>query len=248
MLHREVHRRQNIGWLRAAVLGANGGLISTSSLVVGVAETQSARADSAGRNRGARRRRCHDARCGIIIRMTHDLSQTIVLLERTPKLLDAWLRDLPDVWTRSNEGDGSWSAFDVVGHLIRGEYRDWIPRMKTVLERGEGALFDRFDRFAQLREDVGKSLPVLLDEFARARAESLAELRTLNLRPEDLAKRGRHPVLGTVTLAQLLSTWAAHDLTHLHQISRVMAHQYRDAVGPWTRFLGVFHCEGHSEP
>lgn len=172
----------------------------------------------------------------------------MALLERTPKLLDAWLRDLPDAWTRSNEGDSSWSAFDVVGHLIRGEYRDWIPRAKTILEHGETQLLDRFDRFAQLREDVAKSLPQLLDEFTRARAESLDQLRGLALRPEDLTKRGRHPVLGTVTLAQLLSTWAAHDLTHLHQISRVMAYQYREAVGPWTRFLGVFHCAGHSEP
>ena len=180
--------------------------------------------------------------------MTHDLPNTIALLARTPTVLDAWLRDLPDAWTRSNEGGSSWSAFDIVGHLIHGERTDWIPRARIILEHGESRPFDRFDRLAQERESQGKSLPQLLDEFASARSESLANLRAMNLGPQDLAKRGRHPVLGSVTLSQLLATWAGHDLTHLHQASRVMAYQYRDAVGPWTKFLGVMRCAGHSEP
>lgn len=180
--------------------------------------------------------------------MPHDLFQTIALLDRTPKVLDVWLRDLPAGWTQANEGPGSWNAFEVVGHLIHGERTDWIPRAKIILDQGESRPFDRFDRFAQEHESAGKALPELLDEFARARAQSLDELRALRLRPQDLERTGRHPVLGVVTLGQLLSTWAAHDLTHLHQISRVMASQYRDAVGPWTKFLGVLHCGGHSEP
>jgi len=178
--------------------------------------------------------------------MDHNLQDTIALLSHTPAALNALLRDLPDVWTRRNEGDKTWSAFDIVGHLIHGERTDWIPRTKIILESGEARPFDKFDRWAQARESEGKTLPQLLDEFARVRGESLAELRRLNLQPRDLARRGRHPALGDVTLSQLLATWAAHDLTHLHQISRVMAHQYRDAVGPWTAYLGVMHCEGHS--
>ena len=179
--------------------------------------------------------------------MNFDLSHTTAVLGRTPAVLDAWLRDLPDGWTRANEGDSTWSAYDVIGHLIHGERTDWIPRAKIILEQGEGRPFDRFDRLAQERESQGKSLPQLLDEFADARARSLSDLRAMNLHSEDLAKRGRHPVLGIVTLSNLLSTWALHDLTHLHQISRVMAHQYRDEVGPWTKFLGVLRCAGHSE-
>jgi len=97
-----------------------------------------------------------------------------------------------------------------------------------------------------MRESAGKSLGQLLDEFARLRSENLDGLRALNLQPEDFQRRGRHPALGIVTLSELLATWAAHDLTHLHQISRIMAHQYREAVGPWIRFLGVMHCAGHS--
>src|SRR5207302_142502 len=132
-----------------------------------------------------------------------------------------------------------WTAFDIIGHLIHGERTDWMPRTKMILKFGETNSFEPFDRWAQERESKGKSLAQLLDELARLRSENLTELRALNLRPQDLEKRGRHPALGAVTLSELLATWAAHDLTHLHQISRVMAHQYREAVGPWTKFLGV---------
>jgi hypothetical protein len=178
--------------------------------------------------------------------MTHNVDNTIALLTRTPAALEAFLRDLPDDLTRSNEGAKTWSAFDVVRHLIHGERTDWMPRAKMILQHGESQSFVPFDRWGQERESQGRSLPQLLDEFARLRAENLAELRALNLRSEDLARRGRHPELGAVTLSELLATWAAHDLTHLHQISRVMAHQYRDAVGPWSAYLGVMHCAGHS--
>ena len=174
----------------------------------------------------------------------HDIT---ALLARTPAALDTLLRDLPDAWTRGNEGGESWSAFDVVGHLIVGERTDWIPRARIILEHGESRPFDKFDRFAQFRENEGKSLAELLDEFARLRAQGLETLRGWNLTAADLAKTGRHPALGTVTLWNLLSTWAAHDLTHLHQISRVIAHQVREDVGPWTRYLGVMQCAGHSE-
>jgi hypothetical protein len=178
--------------------------------------------------------------------MEHNLQYTTSLLARTPAALYALLRGLPEMWTLQNEGEGTWTAFDVVGHLIHGERTDWIPRAKRILEFGESRPFEPFDRWAQARESQGKSLPELLDEFARLRAENLEALRALNLRPEHLALRGQHPALGVVTLSELLATWAAHDLTHLHQISRVMAHQYRDAVGPWTAFLGVMQCAGHS--
>ncbi len=175
------------------------------------------------------------------------LHQSIALLERTPAALDALLRGLPEEWTQRNEGAGTWTVFDVIGHLIHGERADWIPRARRILEFGESKPFDRFDRFAQERESRGKTLPQLLDEFAGLRTEKLDELRAMNLTEEDLKRRGTHPALGVVTLSELLSTWAAHDLTHLHQISRIMAHQYREAVGPWTKFLGVMRCAGHSE-
>lgn len=178
--------------------------------------------------------------------MQHNLENTISLLTRTPAALSALLGDLPETWTKRNEGDNTWSAFDVVGHLIHGERADWMPRAKIVLQFGETQAFEPFDRWGHVRESEGKSLGQLLDEFARLRSENLVELRGLHLQPEDFERRGRHPALGVVTLSELLATWAAHDLTHLHQISRIMAHQYRQAVGPWSRFLGVLQCAGHS--
>jgi len=180
--------------------------------------------------------------------MEHQLQNTLAILSRTPAAIDTWLRELPDAWTRTNEGPGTWSPFDIVAHLISGERTDWIPRVKIILEDGEKRTFEPFDREGFVREKPGKSLGELLTEFARVRTDNLAELGALNVRPEDLAKRGRHPSLGVVTLGQLLSTWAAHDLTHLHQLSRVMAHQYHEAVGPWSAYLGVMHCNGHSAP
>ena len=176
------------------------------------------------------------------------LAHTVAILTRTPATLDALLRGLPTVWVRSNEGKDTWSAFDVVGHLIFGERTDWMPRVRILLENGEARPFDPFDRFAQFRESQDKSLDQLLDEFARLRRQSVVDLQALNLQHEDLSRRGRHPALGVVTLSQLLATWAVHDLTHVHQLSRVMAHQYRDAVGPWTAYLGVLRCTGHSDP
>ena len=180
--------------------------------------------------------------------MEQTLSHTLSLLERTPASLDALLRGLPPEWTSQNEGDKSWSAYDVVGHFIHGERTDWMPRARMILKYGETQTFVPFDRFAQSRESQGKSLAQLLDEFARLRAENLAELRAINLQPEDFVRRGRHPALGTVTMSQLLAAWVVHDLTHLHQISRILSHQYREAVGPWTKFLGVLQCAGHSAP
>ena len=180
--------------------------------------------------------------------MKHNLQDTISLLTRTPAALDALLRDLPETWTFQNEGEGTWNVFGVVGHLIFGERTDWIPRVKIILEFGENRTLEPFDMRGHERESQGRSLGQLLDEFARLRSESLGELRALNLRQEDLERRGRHPALGVVTLSQHLATWAAHDLTHLHQISRLLAHQYREAVGPWSAYLGVLQCAGHSSP
>jgi hypothetical protein len=174
------------------------------------------------------------------------LAEAVAVLTRTPAALDALLRGLPNIWLRSNEGNDSWTAFDIMGHLIFGERTDWMPRVRILLEHGETRPFVPFDRFAQLQENQGKSFEQLLDDFARLRSENLAALQKLNLQREDLSRRGRHPELGVVTLSELLSAWVAHDLTHLHQLSRVMAHQYRNVVGPWSAYLGVLQCCGHS--
>ena len=176
------------------------------------------------------------------------MAEAVAVLTRTPATLNALLRGMPDIWVRCDEGTGTWNAFDIVGHLIVGERTDWMPRMRIMLENGETRPFDPFDRFAQSKESHDKSLEQLLDDFAGLRRENLAALQALDLRQEDLTRRGRHPGLGVVTLSELIATWAVHDLTHVHQLSRVMAYQYRDLVGPWSAYLGVLQCTGHSAP
>lgn len=167
------------------------------------------------------------------------LDEGVAILERTPSTLDALLRGLPDGWITANEGGETWSPFDVIGHLIHGERTDWLPRARIILEYGEARAFDRFDRLAQFAESEGRTLTSLLDEFATLRQENLRGLAALRLTDADLDRRGRHPELGVVTLRQLLATWVAHDLDHVAQVSRVLARQYSDDVGPWRAYLRI---------
>src|SRR6478752_4923035 len=153
-------------------------------------------------------------------RMEQDLEQTIALLSRTPIGLDGLLRGLPESWTHRGEGESTWTVFDVVGHLIYADRENWLPRARRILQLGEGQPFDSFDRLGHVKESQGKSLSQLLDEFAAVREGCLNDLRALSLQPQQMIKRGRHPALGPVTLSELLATWVAHDMTHLHQISR----------------------------
>jgi hypothetical protein len=171
--------------------------------------------------------------------MQFNLDCSIEILSRTPAVLESLLYDLPDDWTRPNEGTDTWSPFDILGHMVHGEKTDWIPRAMMILEHGESRTFDPFDRFAMFEEAYGKSVEDLLHEFAVLRQQNIEELRGMELTPELLARRGTHPEFGAVTLAQLLATWVVHDLGHIAQITRVMAKQYTEAVGPWKAYLSV---------
>jgi len=167
------------------------------------------------------------------------IDEAVAILARTPATLDALLRGLPDGWIVAHEGGETWSPFDVIGHLIHGERTDWVPRARIILEHGEARAFDTFDRFAQFAVSKGRTLASLLDELAALRQKNLRELATLRLTDADLDRRGRHPELGVVTLRQHLATWVAHDLDHVVQISRVLAQQYSDEVGPWRAYLRI---------
>ena len=171
--------------------------------------------------------------------MQFELTLGIEILERTPATFRALLGGLPDAWATANEGPDTFSPFDNVGHLIHGERTDWIPRARIILAQGPVRRFEPFDRFAQYRESEGKGLAELLDEFATLRRDNLEILRSWRLSDRQLTLEGEHPELGTVTLGQLLATWVAHDLGHVAQTARVLAKQYRDAVGPWRAYLPV---------
>ncbi|MGJ5813208.1 DinB family protein [Paludibaculum fermentans] len=167
------------------------------------------------------------------------LDDCLAVLSRTPETLNALLRGLPASWTHATEGEGTWSPYVVIGHLIHCEKTDWMPRVHIILEHGPTRPFDPFDREAQLKQPQDRPLGDLLDEFSTLRRESLDALRTLELQPSQLLLMGTHPAFGPVTLRQLLATWTAHDMGHLLQISRVMAKRLKTDVGPWTEYLSV---------
>jgi len=167
-----------------------------------------------------------------------NLDDAVAILERTPASLSALLVGLPETWVTATEGDGTWSPYDVIGHLIHGERTDWITRARHILA-GETRPFEAFDRAAQFTESQGTSLEELLATFGELRRESVAMLLGMNLRAEDLDRKGLHPELGEVTLEQLLATWVVHDLDHVAQIARTMAKVYREATGPWSVYLSI---------
>jgi hypothetical protein len=169
--------------------------------------------------------------------MKYNLKNSIYILEQTPGILEFLLKDCPEDLFMKNEGDDSWSPYDIVGHLIHGEKTDWIERMEIILSDGPDKTFQPFDRFAQFTDSKGKNISQLLNEFSMLRRRNVSILQSKSLSEEDLQKKGIHPAFGEVNLEQLLSTWTVHDLNHLSQIMRVMAHQYKTNVGPWSAYL-----------
>lgn len=173
--------------------------------------------------------------------MEFKVDKAVLLLERTPTILNSFLKGLPSEWASYNEGQDTWSPFDIIGHLIQGEKTDWITRSKIILSDADKKEFKPFDRFAQFENSKGKSLDELLTEFEKLRTENLAEIKKMDLSDNNLTLEANHPGLGKVTLKQLLSTWVTHDLTHIAQIARVIAKQYKDQVGPWVEYIGILN-------
>jgi hypothetical protein len=171
--------------------------------------------------------------------MSFTVERSIEVLERTPLLLKSMLSGVSDFWVMSAYGEGTFSPFDVVGHLIEGERHDWMVRARTILEHGQSAPFRPFDRYAMYETSRGKTIEDLLRTFAELRAGNVAAIRTLRLGDEHLTMMGRHPAFGAVTLRQLLATWVVHDLGHIHQVAKAMAYQYKGEVGPWVEYLTI---------
>jgi hypothetical protein len=171
--------------------------------------------------------------------MDYQYDEAVEILRRTPATLTALLQGLPAAWTKSTEGPDTWSAYDIVGHLLLGEEADWIERTRIILEYGEQRPFNSFNRTAMFEKYQAISLDQLLAAFEQARTKNLATLSALQINRESLALTGTHPTLGTVTLSQLLATWVVHDLNHIGQVVEVMARQYSEAVGPWSAYLAI---------
>jgi hypothetical protein len=173
--------------------------------------------------------------------MEFQLEEAIPVLERTPAVLSALLADLPSRWIAAREDPEAWSPAEILGHLIHGERTDWIPRARIILKQESYRRFDPFDRLGELKSD--RSLGDRLEEFTELRAGNVATLRGWNLKEKDMELTGEHPEFGTVTMRQLLATWVVHDVSHIAQITRTMAREYTQAVGPWTKYFRVLQRE-----
>jgi len=173
--------------------------------------------------------------------MLFNIDESLDILQRTPRVLDTLLQNLNGHWVFKNEGQNTWSPFDVVGHLIHGEKTDWIPRIRIILDEGTDKKFTPYDRFAQFKDSQGKSLSDLLNEFKSLRRKNLTKLKGIHFTEAMLEKKGIHPAFGEVTLRQSLATWTTHDLAHLSQITRVMAKQYKEEIGPWVKYFSMFN-------
>ena len=171
--------------------------------------------------------------------MDFDLKQSLAILSRTPAVLRALLQELPSEWTQNCYGPNTWSAHEVMGHLIWGERTDWMPRVRHILASGESVAFEPFDRQGHVQLCQEKSTKELIEIFSTGRSNNLEELRAMSLSRDELEKTGQHPALGTATVSELLATWTVHDLNHIAQISKAMAFQYQSAVGPWEAYLSI---------
>ena len=171
--------------------------------------------------------------------MKFELKKSLEILEKTPRVIEALCSNLSEDWLLKNEGGESWSPFDVIGHLIHGEITDWIPRLLIILSDQNTEPFKSFDRFAQFERSKGKTTVDLISEFRKLRQLNLNKLVSLQLSEQQLNRKGMHPEFGEVSAKQLLSTWTVHDLVHINQITRVMARQYTNEIGPWVNYIGL---------
>ena len=174
--------------------------------------------------------------------MNFSLPKSLEILERTPNVLKAMLSGINEAWTDKNEGEGTWSVKEVVAHLIVCEETNWIVRANIILSGNTNLTFVPINMTAHFELSREHSLNALMEEFTRIRTENIKTLINLNITEQDFTTTAIHPKLGEINLQQLIATWVTHDLSHLNQITRVMAKQYKQDVGPFIQFLRILNA------
>jgi hypothetical protein len=169
------------------------------------------------------------------------MEEAVEILECTPRTLRSLLSGLSEDWIFSDEGESTWSPFDIIGHLIEADKFNWMPRIEMIISKGQSEIFPPFDRFSQLRQNSKKSPDQLFYEFSEIRQQNLEKLKSIITNGTSLEQTGVHPEFGVVRLRELLSTWTVHDLSHIAQITRVMANRYKEDVGPWKTYLRIMN-------
>lgn len=160
-------------------------------------------------------------------------------LSATPAAFRALLASASPAALDFHESDGAWSPREVLCHVTDGEVTDWRPRVAAIVAEGGDGRFEPFDRLGGMARYGAWPVDALLDEFDRLRRDNLSYVDGLNLTGASLARTGVHPEFGAVTLGQLLSCWAAHDLAHIAQISRGLLRHLGPDVGPWKKYFSL---------
>ena len=173
--------------------------------------------------------------------MEFQIDDAIKLLSQTPATLSSLLKNLPEKFIKQNEGGDSWSPKDVIAHLILGDEADWINRVKFIIEHGISKPFQHSDPSAQFEQIKRKSLTELLQLFANLRQKNLEELKQLHLSSEQLQIKGAHPAFKEISIKQILSAWVVHDFNHIYQISRIIAKQYNQELGPFKPYISILN-------
>ena len=145
---------------------------------------------------------------------------------------------LPSPVLTFRPGPDEWCILEVLGHLIEAEQRGFAGRIRLILAQ-DGRALDRWDpeQVARDRRDRERDPSMLLGEFVRLREVSFQLVE--RLRESDLARRGEHPVVGTLTVNDILHEWVHHDRNHIAQMMANVQACAWPHMGHAQRFSGA---------
>lgn len=153
--------------------------------------------------------------------MTFDSSPLLDRLSTFPDALRATCAIVSDADARWTPPKNEWSIAQIALHLLLEEQQDFRVRVLSTL-RDPNAPWPPIDPERAVAESWGSgglALETILDDFARERAESIAQFRAI-APSADWSRTHHHPKLGPFSAGQLLACWAAHDALHLRQIAK----------------------------
>ena len=128
-----------------------------------------------------------------------------------------------DQWqARVYTENAEWRVRDVLAHFISAE-KSFLALFENIRNGGPGAPEDfSIDRFnvSQVAKMQSHSQSELLAEFSKTRAEMTGWVAALS--ESDLLKRGRHPALDVVSLAEMIKMIYLHNQMHSRDLRRVL--------------------------
>jgi uncharacterized damage-inducible protein DinB len=164
--------------------------------------------------------------------MNTSLAKLTAMLSLTPHYWMLLTAIVPDELLRYCPGEGEWSASSCLQHIIDTEHM-FAQRFAALRQGRDVPIFDR--SLQELREFDHATPATLALTFFHLRANNLALLSQLV--EDDLRRESMHPELGSMSLSELLHAWAAHDLDHSIQATRVLMQLFIEGSGPWQTYF-----------